>query len=112
MKLIWIRVGSEILIGEVVDRSSGMELVSNRTLTLGNPMIMQYANVQAPTTIHGKRPEMIVGFKLLPIPCSEIFIKDISYAGVVDAQDPVTITYYKIREALQEQKSSPLMVNQ
>jgi len=112
MKLIWLRIGTEILIGEVGDRFSVTALIGERTLQIENPMILQYANVQAPPTIHGKRPEMMVGFKLLPIPCSEIIIKDVSYAGVVDAQDPVTVTYYKIREALKEMKSSPLMVNQ
>jgi hypothetical protein len=112
MKLIWIRVGAEILTGEVVDRFSVTELIQSRTLQISNPMILQYANMPAPSQIHGKRPEMIVGFKLLPIPCSEILVKDVSYAGIVDAQDPVTVTYYKIREALKEQKSSPLMVNQ
>lgn len=112
MKLIWIRAATEILIGEVASHFSATELIGAATLAVANPMILQYANIPAPSPIHGKRPDMIVGFKLLPIPCSEILVKDVSYAGVVDDQDPVTVTYYKIREAIKEQKSSPLMVNQ
>ena len=36
---------------------------------------------------------MILGFKLAPIPCSEIFIKDVSYAGMINAHDPIAVTY-------------------
>lgn len=113
MKLIWVRTAQEILIGEVGDRLSVIDLISGaRVFQLKNPMILSYANVPAPAVIHGKKPEMMIGFKLLPIPCGEISVKDVSYAGEINVQDPVTVTYLKIREAIDAQKDSPLMVNQ
>ena len=112
MKLIWLRLGQEILIGEVADRSLVIDLVHERTLTLQNPMMLQYVNVPAPQVLHGKKPDMILGFKLAPIPCSEIFIKDVSYAGMINAHDPIAVTYAKVKEAVREQADSPLMVNQ
>ena len=56
MKLIWLRLGQEILIGEVADRSLVIDLVHERTLTLQNPMMLQYVNVPAPQVLHGKSP--------------------------------------------------------
>ena len=113
MKLIWLKVATEILIGEVDDRSSVTTLISERTFTLKTPMMMQYVNMPAPAQVIGrKNPEMILGFKLAPIPCSEIFIKDVSYAGMIDAHDPVAVTYERVKGAIREQADSPLMVNQ
>lgn len=112
MKLIWVRTAQETLIGEVGDRYSVTTLLSERALTLGNPTALQYVNVPAPSAVIGKRPDMIIGFKLTPIPCSEILVKEISYAGMIDSHNPVAVTYAKVKEAVQEQANSPLMVAQ
>ena len=75
---------------------------------------MQYVNMPAPARENPgrKHPEMILGFKLAPIPCSEIFLKDVSYAGMIDSHDPVAVTYARVKDAVREQADSPLMVNQ
>src|SRR5882672_5754798 len=99
MPLIWTRIGPEVLIGErELPLSVGESLKS-----LINPMTLQYVNMPQPSQIHrGKPPEMITGFRLAPIPCSEIFLNQVSYAGVIHNHDPVYVTYYKVLESVKE----------
>lgn len=62
--------------------------------------------------LHGKRADTVLGFKLAPIPCSEIFIKDITYAGMINPHDPIAVTYAKVKEAVMKNAADPLMVAQ
>jgi hypothetical protein len=75
-------------------------------------MILAHVQMQNPSKLHGQKPQMVLGFHLNPIPCGEIFIHDVSYAGVINPNDAVYVTYYKILQAVQEQRESPLMVPQ
>lgn len=108
MKLAWIRNQGETLIGEVTDLSSGW---AERDC-VKKPMVVQYVQMQAPARIHGQKPQMVTGFNLAPIPCSEIFLGSVSYWGEIKKNDPVYVTYYKVLESLNEQAASPLMVSQ
>lgn len=112
MKLIWLRVGSDTIIGEVVDRFSVTTAINEMTLQIQNPMTMNYVNMPAPGVIAGAKPQVVLGFKLAPIPCSEIFVKDVSYAGIINAHNPIAVTYAKVKEAVIEEANSPLMVAQ
>ena len=109
MSLMWIRTPSEILVGTADnlvsdDHSSGLKLE--------NPMTLRYVQMQNPSKLHGQKPQMVTGFHLDVIPCSEIFIHEVSYAGMINPNDAVYVTYYKILEAVKEQRESPLMVPQ
>jgi hypothetical protein len=75
-------------------------------------MILVHVQMPNPSKLHGQKPQMVLGFHLNPIPCGEIFIHDVSYAGVISSHEPVYVTYYKILQAVQEQRESPLMVPQ
>ena len=107
MSLIWIRTPAEIIVGEVGDLSSVIKLEK-----VQNPMILTHVQMKNPSPLHGQKPQMVLGFHLNPIPCGEIIVKEVSYAGAVNTNDPVYTTYYKILEAVREQQQSPLMVPQ
>lgn len=80
--------------------------------TLKNPMVLSYATVQVPSKIHGKPPEQVTQFRFFALPCSEIFVNEITYWGTVGTHDPVYVTYYKILEAKKKNDESPLMITQ
>jgi hypothetical protein len=109
MKLFWVKVTTDVLVGEADDHS----LEKTAGVRLHNPMIMQYIAMPQETKIHnGRPPQMVTGFKFLPIPCSEILLDRVGYIGEVKKHDGVYVTYYKILEAQKKNEESPLMVTQ
>lgn len=108
MKLVWTKIMQECLVGELDDHSS-VGAIS----VVYNPMLVQYVNMPAPSAIHKNQPpQMVMGFKFLPIPCSEIFLSHVDYAGEIKKHDAVYVTYYKVLEAQKKNDESPLMVTQ
>lgn len=108
MKLLWVKTGTDILVGEVPDRSIGIPPA------LDNPMAMQYVNMPQPSKViaNGKQPDMVTGFRFVVIPCSQIRVDRVDYCGEVKKHDPVFVTYYKVLEAQKKQDDDPLMVTQ
>ena len=112
MELIWARVGMDVIVGEIQELLSVMAsgaMVQNPML-MQHISVMQQQNVKVPGRPAG--PQSLTGFKLVPIPCSEILLNHVDYAGTIKEHDPVYVTYYKVREAVEEQAKSPMMVNQ
>jgi len=108
MKLLWVKIGTDVLVGESIAPSSVME----KDGFLTNPMIVQIVSMPSPQKVIGQPPQTIQGYKLLPLPCGKIFLVSVSYFGVIDDQDPMAETYMKIRQAMQERAASPLMAAQ
>ena len=108
MKLVWVKINQDVLVGEIEDRSSVTAITAMK-----NPMMLQHINMPAPSPIlNGKAPQMVTGFKFLPVPCGEISFVRVDWAGVVKKHDGVYVTYYKVLEAQEKNESSPLMVEQ
>jgi hypothetical protein len=99
MNLIWVKVGLDILVGEAKDLSS----VTVDGGKLFYPMTLSIVNVQNPSKIHGQAPKSLRGFNFVPIPCSEIYLSRVEYAGVIRERDPVYTTYYQVQKAVEEQ---------
>lgn len=108
MKLILVRTSSEMLIGKSTRLYS--ELIDNRTLEI--PMAVIQQQITQPSKINGGAPQILTGFRLVPIPCRKIFLSDISYWGEVDSHDSIAEMYTKIEEAMKEAQKSPLLVAQ
>lgn len=108
MKLVWMKSGEDILVGEEDNASFGVG-------TLDNPMVLQYINIPQQSKVvgpNGRQAEMVTGFKFISIPCSQIIVDRVDYRGEVKKHDPVFITYYKVLEAVKKQADDPLMVAQ
>ena len=110
--LVWVKIEAEVLIGEVTELSSLMAPGA----TLRNPMALQHINVMQQSQV--KLPnrqqqglQSVTGFKLLPVPCSEIFLNRVDYAGEIKDRDPVMLTYYAVQKQVDEQREA-VLVNQ
>ena len=89
----------------------GMIEIREPGLKIKNPMIVQFAQVQQPGKIHGSKPQTVLGFKLVPIPCGEIRLNEVSYVGEVAEGDNVYVLYYKVLESMKEAEA-PLQIAQ
>lgn len=113
MKLVWVKSGTDILVGELDDRLSVGEPVGEHIMMeLQNPMTLQYVNVSQPSALHQKQPVMVAGFRFVTIPCGAIAGSRVDWCGEIKNHDPVYVTYYKVLESVKEQAGSPLMVTQ
>jgi hypothetical protein len=111
MNLVWVKVGAEILVGEASDLLSVMGQKDSVNQRLFYPMTLQVVNVMNPSRIHGQKPQPLRGFNFVPIPCSEIMLDRVDYAGIIRERDPVYTTYYQVQKAVEEQ-AELLKVNQ
>jgi hypothetical protein len=108
MKLILAKVGVDILIGEYRGRSS----VGIPDAPLENPMSRQEVEMVQASAIDPRKRQQVAGFRLVPLPCSEIVFTRVDYFGEVRKTDPVYTTYYKVLEAVKQSEADPLMVAQ
>lgn len=107
MKLVLVKCGGMVVVGEIEDRSS----VAVRD-GLRSPMVLQFVKMPQPARIHGKAPQIVTGFEFVTIPCGEIFLNSVDYWGEVKKHDPVYVTYYKVLEVQKQQEADPLMISQ
>jgi hypothetical protein len=112
MKLVWAKIQGEVIVGEVPDLLS----VTAGGATIHSPMTMQHISVMQPPSslkVPGRQSAAtsVTGFKLLPIPCSQIFVNHVDYCGEIKERDPLYVTYYAVKKQV-DQQGEALMVNQ
>ena len=111
MSLLWIKCGSEVLCGESSRQSLDMATANGWNLKIQNPMLVQFVQMQQQGKIHGSKPQSVLGYKLVNIPCGEIRLNEVSYVGEVPETDNVYVLYYKVLESMKEAEA-PLQIAQ
>jgi len=111
MSLLWIKCGSEVLCGESFQPSYDTAHELPGVLTIKNPMLVQFVQMQQQGKLHGSKPQTVLGYKLVNIPCGEIRLNEVSYVGEVPETDNVYVLYYKVLESMKEAEA-PLQIAQ
>lgn|SRR5574341_490557 len=108
MKLVLAKLGVDLLVGEYRGRSS----VAAPDAAVENPMIYQAVQMMQTSVLDPNQRQPVAGFRLFPLPCSEILFSRVDYFGEIKKTDPIYTTYYKVLEAVKKQAKDPLMAAQ
>lgn len=96
------KCGTDLIVGQVRSSQDVLE----------NPMILESQDQVIQPTVAGGKPQIVKGFRLIPLPARKIILVDVSYHGQIDAKDPLAELYARVADALEDQKKSPIMLTQ
>lgn len=93
--LILVKSQGETVVGQFEGRLFG------ENKTLARPMRLETFIMQQPSKIHGQKQQTISAFRVVPLPCSEIFLDRVDYWGQVKEHEDVYQTYFKVLAAIE-----------